>query len=58
MWQDPIIQETRQCREEYAAKFNHDADAIFENICKRQQENKRKLVTFPPRKPLGKTNVA
>jgi hypothetical protein len=32
MWEDPIVRDTRKRREEYAAKFNHDADAIFEDI--------------------------
>jgi hypothetical protein len=32
MWQDPIVKETRELREEYAEKFNHDPDAIFEDI--------------------------
>jgi len=36
MWQDPIVKETRELREEYAEKFNHDPDAIFEDILKRQ----------------------
>lgn len=58
MWQDPIVQETRQRREEYAARFNHDPDAIFEDICKRQRENDRKLVSFPPRRPKGNPNAA
>jgi hypothetical protein len=50
MWQDPIVKETRQLREQYAAQFKHNLNAIFEDICKRQANSKRKLVTFPPRK--------
>jgi hypothetical protein len=52
MWQDPIVKETRELREEYAVKFNHDPDAIFEDIRKRQSQTARKLVSFPARKPL------
>jgi len=51
MWQDPIVKETRELREEYAVKFNHDPDAIFEDIRKRQSQTESKLVSFPARKP-------
>ena len=51
MWQDPIVKETRELREEYAVKFNHDPDAIFEDIRKRQSQPESKLVSFPARKP-------
>jgi len=49
MWQDPIVKETRELREEYAVKFNHDPDAIFEDIRKRQSQTGRKLVSLPVR---------
>jgi hypothetical protein len=51
MWQDPIVTETRKRREEYAARFGHDPDAIFEDIRKRQNQEKKRLVSFPARKP-------
>ena len=50
MWQDPLVAETRKRREEYAARFGHDPDAIFEDICKRQKQKRKKLVSFPARK--------
>jgi len=52
MWQDPIVNETRTLREEYAAKFNHDPDALFEDILKRQGQTEKKVVSLPPRKSL------
>ncbi len=58
MWRDPVVEETRKRREEYAAKFNHDADAIFEDIRKRQSQAGKKLVSFPARKPKHKTSAA
>lgn len=58
MWQDPIIKETRRLREEYAAKFNHDPDAIFDDILARQEKTERKVVSFPARKPRQKSNAA
>lgn len=51
MWQDPIVEETRELREQYAQRFNHDPDAIFEDILKRQSQTKKALVSLPPRKP-------
>ena len=58
MWKDPIIKETRKLREEYAAQFNHDPDAIFADIFIRQEKTKRKVVSFPSRKPIHKSNAA
>jgi predicted DNA-binding transcriptional regulator YafY len=52
MWQDPIIKETRELRNQYAAHFNHDLDAIFEDIKKRQAISKRKQVSFSHRKAI------
>ena len=57
MWQDPIVKETRDLREQYASKFKHDADAIFKDIIKRQAKSERKRVAFPPRRPKSKENV-
>ena len=45
MWKDPIVEETRKLREEYASKFNHDIDAIFEDIQKRQAQALQKPVS-------------
>ena len=50
MWKDPIVAETRKLREEYAARFKHDPDAIFEDIRQRQRQPGKKLVSFPARK--------
>jgi len=58
MWQDPIVKETRELRKKYAAQFKNDPDAIFEDICKRQDQSKRKRVSFPPRRPNIKQDIA
>jgi hypothetical protein len=50
MWKDPIVEETRKLREQYASKFNHDIDAIYEDIKKRQAMYDKELVTLPVRK--------
>ena len=53
MWQDPIVEETRNLRKQYAEAFNYDIDAIFADIRKRQEQPKRKRISFPARKPVS-----
>ena len=52
MIEDPIVEEVRRIRDEYARKFNYDLDAICEDLKKKQAESGRKLVSFPPRRPV------
>lgn len=49
MEKDFIVEETRKLREQYASKFNHDIDAIYEDIQWRQSESKQKPVSLPSR---------
>ena len=58
MERDPIVTETRQLREEYAAGFGHNRDAICDDIMKRQKNCGRKLVHFAPRAPKHKPEAA
>lgn len=50
MWRDPIVEEIRKIREEHAARFNYDIDAIVADISKRQEEGGYKVVSLPPRR--------
>ncbi|MCI5157198.1 MAG: hypothetical protein D3906_01950 [Candidatus Electrothrix sp. AUS1_2] len=50
MWKDPIVAETRAARDEYARQFNYDADAIFEDLMKKQAMHQERVVSLPPRK--------
>lgn len=50
MWNDPIVTETRQLREKYAARFGHDMNAIFEDVRRRQNEGRRNVQSRPPRR--------
>jgi hypothetical protein len=45
-WRDPIVEEIHRIREEYAAKFNYDIEAMFRDAQKNQQEGGRKIVSF------------
>ncbi len=57
MQDDPIVEEIRKAREAYAARFNYDLEAIFQDLKRQERESGRTFVTFPPRrigKPPGK----
>lgn len=51
MWKDPVVTETRSLREQYANQFGHNADAIFQDILRRQAASGKKLVSFKHREP-------
>ena len=49
MPKDPIVEEVRKYRQQYAAQFNYDLDAIVEDLKKKQKEDVKKgwkLVSF------------
>jgi len=52
-WTDPIVEEVRRVRDEHAAKFRYDLGALCDNLRKEQNASKRKVVSFPPRRPTS-----
>lgn len=52
MWKDEIVEEVRRNREAYAAKFNFDLQAMYEDLKKAEQKSKRKKVSLKPKKPI------
>jgi len=52
MWTDEIVESTRKVREEYAAKFGYDLEAIYADLKKQEEKSERKIVSFPPKKPM------
>ena len=46
---DPIVEEIRRIRQEHAARFNFDLDAIFEDLKEKERRSKRKMVSRPPK---------
>ena len=52
MWKDEIVEEVRKNREAYAAQFNFDLQAIYNDLKKAEQKSKRKKVSFEPKKPV------
>lgn len=46
---DPIVEEVRIARQEHAEKFNHDLEAICEDLKRIERESGHRLVSLPPR---------
>jgi hypothetical protein len=46
---DPIVEEVRKARDEYAKRFNYDLDAICQDLRSKQGTDGRKVVSFPPK---------
>ncbi len=51
MYDDPIVAETRRLREEYAARFNHDIDAICDDLEAQQKASGKTVVHREPQRP-------
>jgi len=51
MWNDEIVDEIRKARDEYAAQFNYDLEAIFKDIKQQEEKSQREVVSRPPKKP-------
>ena len=49
---DSVVQEVREIREAYAKQFGYDLDAICRDLKAQEQVSGRKIVSFPPRRPV------
>lgn len=60
MWRDPIVEEVRRIRDEYARSFNYDLEAIVRDLQEKQKQSGRKYVKLPPRpaKPAPTENAS
>ena len=47
MWKDSIVEDVRKVREEHAAKFNYNLDAIYQDLKKQEKRSGRKVVSLP-----------
>ena len=56
MWRDPIVEEIRNLREEYAARFNYDIKAICREARKHQETSERKTVSLAPKRVASATS--
>jgi len=50
--EDPIVEEIRKIRDEHAARFNYDIDAIFDDLKKREREGGWTVVSLEPKRIL------
>jgi hypothetical protein len=47
---DPIVEEVRKIRDEHAARFNYDLDAIFKDLKRREKESGQPVITLEPKR--------
>jgi hypothetical protein len=52
MWPDEIVEEIHKIREEHAAKFNYDLQAIYFDLKEQEQQSNRQIVSFEPKEPV------
>ena len=45
---DPIVDEVRQVRQAYAARFNDDLEAIYRDLKEQEKRSGRRFVSYCP----------
>ena len=61
MWKDPIVEDIRQLRDTYAARFDYDLEAIARDLVEQQERLQQEgwtVVSLPPRHPDQPEQVA
>ncbi len=59
MWSDPIVEETRKIRDEIAARFNYDVEALGRYYQEQQAKENRVVVRRAAKKdPTEKQEAA
>ena len=51
---DPIVDEVRKVRDDYAKQFNYDLDAICLDLQEKQSRSQGHVVTLAPKRPRNK----
>jgi len=51
MWTDPIVEEVRRVRQEYAKQFNYDLHALAADLRRQEQEHSERLASYPAKSP-------
>lgn len=59
-WKDPIVEEVRKARDEYARRFNYDVEAICEDLRKKEEQARREGARCidTPRQPAATEQAA
>lgn len=55
---DPIVEEVRQAREEYAKQFDYAPHAMAADLRKSEQQHPERIMTFPSRHPRQEKSSA
>ena len=55
---DPIVEEIRKIRDEHAARFNYDIDAIWADMKRCQDESGIPVVSLPPKRVSATKGIA
>jgi len=50
MWVDPLVEEIRKTRQDHAARFRFDIEAIYQDLKNQERKGKYKLLSFPPKR--------
>lgn len=58
MWNDPIVEETRKIRDEIAARFNYDVEALGKYYQAQQIKENRVVVRRPANREPRETEEA
>ena len=58
MWKDPIVEEVRKVREQHAALFNFDLEAIAHDLKEQERQSGQPVVSLPPRQPAPQAKIA
>ncbi len=56
MWKDPVVEDVRAIRDEYARSLDYDLGKICEDLRRQQTEGTKEVVTLPPKRLIK--NVA
>lgn len=55
MWKDPVVEEVRAIRDEYARRLNYDIEAICRDLRAQEPQSGHEVVSLPPKRivPTG-----
>jgi hypothetical protein len=57
MIKDPIVEEVRKMRDNFAQQFNYDLDSICNDLRQKQAQDTRGVVSLPPKPVIPITTI-
>lgn len=58
MWRDPVVEEVRKLRDQYARQFDYDLKRIFQDLREQERADGREVVTLKPRRAFRSRTVS